>query len=252
MNIIYLANGQQAYLKETIGNKFIVNKLYEVEGEYGMEEISDGVDVVVDVIYMKQPIEKVSNEIKELEAIKRETILSVEELENKKRSLQAEISRMTTTQINNQKFIVNRTELLNAKTLVLFPKDRIMPLNKNLQGGYYRSEFKISMYLCVGNGEEKTWGYNITTDGREGISHYLCEKYGILIDPTDEQVDEVIRKRVSEFKFSDGVLLDTPDEYLTPEMMERKNNYFQTQRNNEKNRLEKELEKIRESLKKYE
>lgn len=250
MKTAYLSNGQSCYIKEEIGNKYIVKKLFEVEGEYGIEEI-EGEDAVVEKVFFTKPVEKIEKEIKDLILKKEQTSTEVSELEKNKRNLERELSSLTTTHISNQKFIINRTELLNAKMLVLFPKDSIMPLSKEVGNGY-RSDFKVSLTVCIGDGKQQSWGYRVDTDGREGISHYLCEKYGMLIDPTEEQIEEVIFKRVAEFEFSDWVIKRTPDKYLTPEMLARKNEYISNERIKEKANLEKQLVDLTEKLKKYE
>jgi len=250
MKSAYLANGQSCYVKEEIGSKYIISKIFEVDGEYGLEEVESD-DTVVEKVYFTKPVEKIEKEIKDLIDKKEQLSGEVSELEKSKRELHREVAAITNTQISNSKFIINRSELLKAKRLVLFPKDAIMPLDRDISNGY-KSEFKIFLSVCVGNGTQQSWGYRIDTDGRDGMSHYLCEKYGVLIDPTEEMIEETIAKRVVEFKFSDYALRNTPDKYLTPELLERKNGFLSNEKAKEKNTLEKQLIDITEKLKKYE
>ena len=245
----YLSNGQSCYVQEQIGSKYIVRKIFEVDGDYGIEEV-EGDEVVVDKVFDKPPVEKIDAEIKELQKIKSDTLSEISELENRKRTLKREVDQITQTQISEQKFIVNRNDLLKAKSIVLFPKDSIMPMHRDVSN-IYRSEYKIYLQVSVGDGEVQSWGYKIEA-GREGISHWLCPKNGLLIDPTQEEVDAVIMERAKSGTFPDYVIKNTPDNYLTSEQLERKTNMLAMDKENEKRRLNDELNKITEKLKNYE
>lgn len=221
MNIVYLSNGQACYLKEKIGNKFIVNKVFEYEDEdYGLQEVKDTNDIVVDAVFDKPPVEKIDAEIKELQIKKNQTISEISELESKKRTIENEVAKITKTQISNSKFIINRTDILNAKTLALFVKDRPNPIQMSSNDKSFRG-LKLSLNIEISTGIERSWGYQLYFD-YSGSGDYLCEKYGILINPTQEEIDSTIRKRILEFKFSDYWIKGVDDKYLTPELIEQK------------------------------
>lgn len=250
MELVYLSNGQACYLKETIGNKFIVNKIFEYEDEEnGLQEIEDGNDNVVDKIFHSKPIEKIASELKELQSKKQEYLNAISELESKKRTLKYEVEQITKTQISNSKFILNRTELLNAATLALFVKDRIMPITLNNKERSFRG-LKLSLSIEISTGTERRWGYKLYDDYAGTSGDYLCEKYGILINPTEEEIDTTIRKRLLEFKFSDYCLKSVDDKYLTAELLSTKNAFIKNEKIKEKENLEKELLKITEKLSK--
>jgi hypothetical protein len=251
MEIVFLSNGQACYLKEKIGNKYVINKIFEYNDEYGYNEVVDNNDILVDVVYTTQPIEKISNNIKELQAKEVAIRDSICELETKKTFLKVEINNLTKTQISNDKFIINRTELMKAKTLVLFVKNRIKPITLNDSDKSFRG-LKLVTEISISTGEERSWGYKLYYDYNPFSGDYLCEKYGILIDPTEQDIEDTIRKRVLEFKFSDYTIEQTDDKYLTDELLERKNLLILNKKLSEKIRLEKILVETQESLSKFE
>lgn len=161
MELVYLTNGQACYLKEKIGEKFIVNKVFEHEQFYGddseMVEFIDDNDIVVDVIFKAPPVPKFSSEITELIKKKDELQEDVRSLTSEKSKLSNEVTKLTKTKITKNKFILNKTELINAKTLALFPKDRIMPKVFDSKDKRFAG-LKVSMETTVGTDEERYCG----------------------------------------------------------------------------------------------
>ncbi len=253
MELVFLSNGQACYLKEKIGNKFIVNKIFEQEQFYGEEseiiEIVDQNDIVVDAIFIKPPIEKIDAEIKELQLKKKQTILEISELEIQKREIKHEVEQITKTQISNTKFIINRTDIINAKTLALFVKDRIMPITMDSTDKSFRG-LKLSTTIEICNGEERSWGYRLYFDSNYSSGDLLCLKYGILINPTQQEIDDVIRKRLVEFVFSDYWIKTVDDKYLTPELLKKKRDIITNENLREKEKLEIQIREAQEKLSK--
>lgn len=248
MKTVYLSNGQACYLKEEIAGKFIVNKIYEFEDEdWGAQETTDNQDIVVDKVFYKKPTAKISAEVKELQIKKQHEIKEIQELNNEKRKLRYEIEQITRTQINNEKFIINRSELMEAKTLVLFPKDRIMPYTLNDEGKSLRG-LKVSFEIKISDGVQRAWGYKLYYDYGNDYGQYLCEKYGILINPTQEEIDNTIIKRLAEIKFKDEQIAATDDKYLTDDLLKIKRNYLEASRVKKKESLEKTLKETQAKL----
>lgn len=250
MELVYLSNGQACYLKEQIGNKYVVNKIFEYEDEEtGWQEIEDTNDILVDVVFKNKPIQKIDDEIKALQEKKKEELNKISELERQKRTLEYEILKITRTQISNEKFIVNKTELLNATTLALFVKDQIMPITLTNTEKSFRG-LRLAFTIELSNGQERSWGYKLYFEDRYTSGDYLCEKYGILINPTEEEIDATIRKRVLEFKFSDYWIKTTDDKYLTPDLIIRKTDLIRTEKEKKREDLEKLLKETQEKLSK--
>lgn len=249
MELVFLSNGQSCYLKEKIGNKYIVNKVFEYEDEEnGWQEVQDANDIVVDAVFYKPPVEKIDAEIKELQLKKKQILSEISELENKKRTVKNEVEQITKTQVANSKFIINRSDLINAKTLALFMKDRPLPKLMDSNNRSFRG-LKVSLTVEISTGFERSWGYQLYYD-YDGSSDYLCEKYGILINPTQEEIDAMIVKRLAEFKFSDHWMKSVDDKYLTADLLKAKNEYLSSERIKEKERLEKQILETQEKLSK--
>lgn len=247
MELVFLSNGQACYLKEKIGSKYIVNKVFEYEDEEnGWQEVQDVNDIVVDAVFYKPPIEKIDAEIKELQLKKKQTLSEITELESKRQTVKNEVEQITKTQVSNSKFIINRSDLINAKTLALFMKDRPLPKLMDSSNKSFRG-LKVLLTVEILTGLERSWGYSLYYD-YDGSSDYLCEKYGILINPTQEEIDDIIVKRLSEFKFSDYWMNGVDDKYLTAEQLKKKNEYLESKRVKEKEKLEKELSEIQKKI----
>jgi hypothetical protein len=240
MDLVYLSNGQACYLKEEIGGKFIVNKIYEYEGEEtGLLETVDETDIVVNEIFRVQPTEKINADIKGLLSQKELVEKDIKDLTGKRQQLKYDIENIRRTQISNEKFIIDRSELLKAKTIALFPEKDVMPLRMFDDKNDFRG-LRLHLEIDIENGKEFAWGYKIYNHC-ESYSYYLCKKYGILINPTEEEIEETIRKRLAEFKFEDYEIARTADKYLTPELLTVKNNYLSNQKSIEVKELKKRL-----------
>lgn len=254
MELVYLTNGQACYLKEKIGEKFIVNKVFEHEQYYGedseMVEFIDENDIVVDVIFKTPPVPKFSSEVAELIKKKDELQNDVRLLTSEKSNLSNEVAKLTTTKITKNKFIINKTELINAKTLALFAKDNIMPKVFDSKDKRFAG-LKVSMETTVGSNEERYWGYKLYFDEGYSSGDFLCPKYGILINPTENEIEETIKKRLFEFKFGDYQISRIDEKYLTSSQIEIKNTYLANERLKEKEKLNKQLVEIQEKLNKF-
>lgn len=251
MELVYLANGQACYLKEKIGEKYIVNKIFEHEQFYDEDseivEFIDETDIVVDEIFKNPPIAKFSDKVAELVKEKDELQNAVRLLKSEKTKLSNEIAKLNTTKITNDKFILNKTDLINAKTLALFAKDSIMPKTFDSKDKNFRG-LKVSMSAEICSNKESYWGYKLYFDEGYSSGDYLCPKYGILINPTENEIEETIKKRLIEFSFDDYKIARVDDKYLTSSQIEIKKTYLENERIKEKERLVKQLEEIQKQL----
>lgn len=254
MELVYLSNGQACYLKEKIGDKFIVNKVFEHEQFYGddseMVEFIDENDIVVDIILKTPPVPKFSSEVLELIKKKEELQNEVRLMQSERSKLSNEVAKLTTTKISKNKFILNKTELINAKTLALFSKDSVMPKVMDSEKKSFRG-LKVSLETTINSNEENYWGYKLYYDEGYSSGDFLCPKYGILINPTESEIDETIKKRLSEFKFDEYKIARVDDKYLTPTQIKVKNTYLSKERRKEKENLDSQLVEIQEKLKKF-
>lgn len=248
MKTVYLKNGQQANLIEKIGERFVIQRImtyenYDYEGNsYPCEVESD--EEVVSEIFDNPPKQKIDSEILELESKKKTIAEEIKTLQNDRSKLTLEINSIQRTKIDNEKFIINRSELLKAKEVAYFTEKGIIPVvkDKNLRG------IKISLTISISDGEERAWGYKIYDSESDSYGDYLDKKYGVIINPTSEQLDEIIIKRLSENRFEDRQISYVDDKYLSEKQIEIKKTYLDNQKQTELTRKRNEIEKLKEQL----
>lgn len=242
----YLETGQELIIEhqnESIAFCRVIT-IDERENEYCGQIIK----VNLTELFDNPPIEKVNKDVQELNMKLKEICDEISEKKKELFSLKQEVAKTTKTQIDNQKFIINRSELLNANSLVLFPQRRIEPFIIKNEDHYNRlRELKIQLFISLSSGEERSWGYKIYHESSD-YSEYLDEKYGYLINPTDEDIKSHSIMRQSVIKFDDDVIKRTPDNLLSEENLLRKSEILKEIKENEKKKLEDELEKTKKRL----
>lgn len=244
MQLVYLSNGQACYLKEKIGTRYIINKIFEYDdSEYGQTEITDPDEIIVDTVFFTQPIAKISNELKELKSERKVIYEELAKMRTEKTILKNELESITKTQISQQKFIINKTELINAKTLALFPKGSVMPLTLENEDKNFRG-LKIVMEIKINEKEERSWGYKLFYDQGSNYGTFLCQKYGVLINPTESEIEEIIIKRLSEFEFDDYKIAGCNDKYLSEKQKQIKNKYLSEKEEKDSLYIEKQIKEL--------
>ena len=73
-------------------------------------------------------------------------------------------------------------------------------------------------------------------------------KLRILINPTEEEIANTIRKRLSEIKFDDYAIAATDDKYLTEDLLKIKKNYLKEKNEKEVENLKRVLRQTQEKL----
>ena len=243
MDLVYLESGHACVLKEQIGDKFIVNRVIEYNYSEECGEYVEPIDIIVDKIFDKAPTQKLDSEIKNLQIQKEELEEKIYLLTRDKQLLESELRQMTKTQISMNKFIVNKNEFLNAKQIVFFLEE--IPLPKIL-GPISKDIFKLEFTVFFNKEEEGARFYNIGREDRWGEA--VDRKYGFLFDPTQEQVNEIIVKRLNEKKFSPYYLQEVDNKYLNEELLKAKQDYILESRTKKKKDLEDSLKKIQLQL----
>lgn len=251
MEIVYLSNGQECYLIETVGSKYLVRRIFQAyHEEEGWYDVEDPNDTVVDTIFKTKPVEKIAAEVMELNEQKESLTKEVNAIIAQNQAARRESENISKTQINNQKFIINKNELLKANSIVMFPKDSVMPIMKEKKDSY--RGLKISFVFSLLEYEvERSWGYKIYEEYESGSS-FLCQKDGVLIDPTEEDVANRIRARLAEHKWDAHHLLQVPDEYLSETQIAEKLAYQVEAKRKQRENLERELQIVQNRLKECE
>lgn len=152
------------------------------------------------------------------------------------------------TKVDRSNFIIDRTEILNAKRLVIFRDHQIMPLilKKNDTNDFDDLTILITMRAEKGIVEQK-----VIFNSNDPFSSWnqSFDDHGLLIDPTDEEIDEIIRLRLdSGMEFGDYDIMTCPDKYLPPALLEWKRQLVAKDVEKGIKRTEEEIERLTEKL----
>ena len=240
----YLKNGERVRLIEKIGdNRFLVENYMYYTGYEGEEfEDSSGIQTVVNEIFESvQPIYA-----KEVEFNKQKLADINKEITEKRKEL---LDVKTELTVNEKKrndlsrLIIDRSQFLTCKEMVIFIKDRIMPVRR--EGGV--RGLKMSIEINMITGEERRWTYKIYDDYNSSGDY--VEKYSdILFDPTEEQVYDTIKSRIKSGNFTSAQIESVDDSYLDEAQIERKYNDILERQMQEYNKIESEMTKQKEKL----
>ena len=248
---VYLKDGTKCILREVLNDSYRVNilQLYFYDEDCTAEEESK-YDTFVQEVFKLPPTKSISEKVQKLLDEEKRIQSNIDALKIEVVNLNREIINLRRTIINNEKFIINKTELINAKSIALFPKDRIIPLLLNSNDKSFRS-LKVSLEIEIGNNNERSWGYKISNSDNT-FGYFLDPEDGILINPTQEQIDEVIKAKVLRKKWQPYYLSVVEDKYLTEDHIKIKQEYLKKQYLDTKARLLEQKEEISKQLKELE
>lgn len=238
METVFLHNGQECSLvKKLSDNEFIVNpvNVYTTEDGEQYQDIS-GQAVVVDQIFYTAPVAKINSEylsISDKVDIKR---AELRDISNQVYKLKSELETIKKTKTDLSRLIINRSEILSANRLSFFKDGHILP--KDIPKEEF-NKIKLSCHVSMKDGKFQTWYYQLNSSSDSYSSgDYIDEEYGIIINATPEELDRITKERVKNTpsnsnKFNDHALLNTPDLYLTEELILQKNKIALTRRERE-------------------
>jgi vacuolar-type H+-ATPase subunit I/STV1 len=234
----YLENGQEVDVVGRLENgKFVVSELIETEGQYGCV---NGQLLIVDSVLDNPPhaivdkaiLEK-QNQINDLNLQLGKLKINIRMLENEKQA------RLT----NLDNGVINIQQLKAAKRLHCFLEYEIMPIEITM------NTFKLIFCYTL----HKT-NIEIHRPSRGDDPYYFLgrvdNKYGFMIDKTDEEINEVTKKRLNSMVINDYKLITVNDELLNPVQLQSKNKLLLEKANKEKQDKQSELNKKRQELEK--
>lgn len=64
--------------------------------------------------------------------------------------------------VDAEKFVINRSDILKAKSLALFPKDSVMPIIRKSEDKSMRG-LRVTLDISIADGKERSWGINCIT-----------------------------------------------------------------------------------------
>lgn len=250
MNYKYLQTGMEVVIEEETENSFFVRPVLtaeaqDYEGRYEEIEVyGDMIKVAKTQLFDKAPTEKYDSEIEakkqKLEELKKETLAKSEELSK----IKQEIYRDNLTKVSNEKFIINRSEIMNAESIAFFKKYSIAPI---ILGSDKVKGLKLMTTIELRTGEENNWVYTLYFD-EWGYSDYI-DKSGILVNPTEENLIELALKRQeSKIYFSDAVIMSTPEKYLSIKNKIKRTKLLEDKKEKEIENSKNKIEKLKKDL----
>ena len=226
MTYHYLPDGKAVVLKEKLSNgKYIVNEVFDcidMDSGDGYIDVSDK-DIVVEKILEDQPVAHFEKEIADLLEAKVELEQVIKALHDQKYALRAEVNDLTKRKIANDKLIIDRNELINAKEIVIFIEGKPMPLRMENDERAYG--LNLSINIDIRTGEESAWGAKLHFDQGYDSGSLICKQYGYLIDPTPEEVERITKERIQTLKFDLYRLVSVDKKYLTDAQIKEVHEY---------------------------
>jgi len=248
---MFLKSGERCEIVQKLKDgKFLV-ELYKtfICDDYQEEEELSGEFKVVDKVF--DTIESVSKETKEvIDLAKKELDGLKKECQDKKYELSmlnSELSKVRKRKTDMERFVIDRSDFLEAKRIIVFFEDKILPIiyytdkhpefkTKNNKLDSYN--MKISFELRLIEGTPRMWHTQLYTDGNYGSSTHFSELY---FDKTDEEIDEIIKSRIPKKDIKDWRDLGSSSKYLLEEQ-------DKIRKTIEIGKFEKEIEKTKKDL----
>lgn len=249
MQTVYLKDGTKANLIAKTDKGYVVDPInvyqdYESEEEY---EDSTGEVKMVDKVYEKPPIEVIEEEYKQI----------LQKVEEQEKLLKEKTSELTRTrfelaQLMQQKtdtaeMIFNRSELANAKRLVVWIKGNIAPRIMDVNSD---TQLTISYTISKYKAEERCWAsvWNEYNDNWSTYSERFDEKYGIRADLTDEEILKITLDRQDCEHFDNRDIETVDEKWLTAKNIEKKKAYIERCNINALKAAERDLKAAQEKL----
>lgn len=250
MKTAFLRDGRKVSVNSELQGGFLVTPFLSAttwNGEDGEEqEYWEGLakePIFVDEIFATAPTEILDEQVILLESAIASKNHEIKEQENALRSLRYEIDAAKNEKTRVDKFIINRNEILQAKRICFFEKDRINPIDSKKETKGMKLNFSI--HIC--NGEISIWGYKVYDNDRWDNGVSVDPKYGILIDLSDDELLSISKERSSGI-MSDYAISAASDTYLNETQLERKRELAKIKDESERKSLEAEIKKLTERL----
>ena len=248
----YTKSGFQVLVEAEIGNRIFARALTVfTDDEYGheFEDYGSLEEYKKEELFDAPPVEILNLEIDEINKqiiSKRNELKSID---HEVRMKKLELEQAQKTQISNEKFIINRTELLKANTITMFPSGSIAPITKDKNDKSFYG-LKLSMEIKIQDGEANMWGYKLYHDYGDSYSYHLDKKHGVFVDITEEQAIKISKQRQEEVSFNDSQISRTPDKWLNDKNLAKKRLIVQKEEEEKKSKLKEDIEKKQIELEK--
>ncbi len=248
----YLRNGEAVELHETLENgQFIIERMYVYSDYEGNEHDEPcGVKEVVKEVFTKPPIEKKHDDlikiIEKTEAKNKE----LAEIETQIRVAKAELRESEKYKTDIEKHVINRSEILKAKSITVFSDYKPFTLTEDKE----KRSLRISYSLDIWEGKFNEWVCKLDWEGRNIFSENINPKYGMVFNATEDEILEICKQIVRDKdEISDYDLRRTdllPDAYLTDELKIKRAELLKKERLNDIEKQEQRIKDEQEKLRK--
>lgn len=256
MELVYLKNGQQAYLVEsTSTGKFVVEPIFEYTDHEGNTFDDTGAQTIVDAIFKTKPVEKIDEDIKnkqsQYDAVHKELRENISELAKTRN----ELHRAKTELTNLSKWKLDFSQYRNCKSFAFFVLDRVEPVFINNVPKYSQSRFKLHLSVDMWNGEIARFvtAIDAYNEGLRDWNNYVIdEEYGFFFDTPHDELVRIAKER------SENMNLDKlhytqksgkiPEIYRTPRIEAHIQECEQKEIQNRIARLQEEIAKKNQEL----
>lgn len=254
LKLVYLSDGQQCYLIETISeSKFIVDPIVTVETHEGSYDVESHAYRIVDKIYDKPPVMKIADEVKEQQAklsdLKQKQILAQKELSE----TQYQIVKEKTSLSDLSKWKVDLSKFKTCKRICFFMPDELYMIVTD-KPKYSYHLFRLTFQIDIQKGEETNWVTKYDGEGYSagGYKDKIDEEYGFMFDLSDEEIDRLTIERINKKDMSSYTHLkameNLPEKYRTTAISNRIIELKEKQRLASISSYEKQLSDITEKL----
>lgn len=245
MKTIYLKDGRIADLITQTEKGYLVNPHIEWGFESERDSGPSGNVELVQEIFDTAPVDLIEKECQKV--YDRMQIIASErdKLQEDKNSLWRDVEALKREKTNLSKLTFNRSDIKNAKRLVVFSDKQIAPV---IYDPHNRHKLTLSIEITDYDPKIRAWIYKFYGDERYGSGDYFDEKYGVRCDLTDEEVMALNLERLASKKWDDWDIIRTDDKWLTPEFIERKKEILSKEAAREIETTKKEIEKYQTKL----
>lgn len=226
--IVYLEDGQECLLVSKTDDYYIVRPFY-LDGGYNYSEdytdvsgesVTLGEEILVKLIFDKPPVIKYNTEITKLLLDKDTLLMNINKLKNEERDLKRKVEASGKKLVDKNNFIINKTELVEAKTIAIFYRNFITPKlykrNRDVKDSSLMLNFKVN--LSKPKNEGCNYTYQIYDDGDTSSNTQICDMDGYVVDYDPKEIIATIKKRIKLYPNNIHSLYDLDDELLDDEL----------------------------------
>lgn len=244
---VYLRNGQKAELIKKVDDQFLVDPYMYYQGYDGEDyEDQSGNFQLVNEVFTEAPRAVLDKEIAVLQETKVKLFEQVSEVNKTLTDAERKLYALKNEKTDLSKFIINRKELIDAKRIVAFKEDQVMPSDFNplCKGG-----MKLSFTLEMRYGRENIYTYHLYSDGYDGYNDSWSNSSKIdklMYDPTEEQIENEIKLRASKLtEYKSYYQSSIPEKYLPESVLSQKHEQIKKEKESTIEKAKKDLEEAK-------